>query len=126
MPLPIILQPISIHPKSPFSIHNPPPPSPLPPPPPPQEKSLTHSLTHSFPTPITPHPTPHKRAIIPKPKLSPIVRQPVPAPEPAPHQLVVARSPRARPPATARPQRQLHAVDVLVRVDALGFDGEVG
>lgn len=57
-------------------------------------RSLPSSL-FLLPHPITLNPTPYKCPIVPKSKLSPIVRQFIIAPEPPPGQLVVTRPGRA-------------------------------
>lgn len=47
--------------------------------------------SHSLPNPITPNPTKEKRLIILQPKVPPIVRQPIIAIKPPPHQLIIPR-----------------------------------
>lgn len=72
----------------------------------------------SLPMPITPHPTPEERPIIPQPKLRPIIRQLVIAPEPPPRQLITPRPTRS-----ARAlQRQRQHIRVLLRVNAQRLD----
>lgn len=72
----------------------------------------------SFPMPITAHPTPEERPIIPQPKLRPIIRQLVIAPEPPPRQLITPRPTRS-----ARAlQRQRQHIRVLLRVNAQRLD----